>query len=139
MNHSLDHRPPIQERLMSLDFFRGLTMFLLIGEATHIYALLVDPSLQGTIIGAVGQQFHHHPWNGLRFWDLVQPFFMFIVGVAMPFSFGKRWERGGREDRMSHRRNPWTRRSYSHRRDRWCRPRCAPCERGASWCARAFT
>jgi predicted acyltransferase len=81
-------------RLMSLDFFRGLTMFLLIGEATHIYSLLIAPSLQGTFIGAIGQQFHHHPWNGLRFWDLIQPFFMFIVGVAMPFSFGKRWERG---------------------------------------------
>ena len=81
-------------RLTSLDFFRGLTMFLLIGEATHIYDLLIDPSLQGTIIRAVGLQFHHHPWNGLRFWDLIQPFFMFIVGVAMPFAIGKRWERG---------------------------------------------
>ncbi len=81
-------------RLLSLDFFRGLTMLLLIGEATHIYGLLVSPSLEGSIIHAIGTQFHHHPWNGLRFWDLIQPFFMFIVGVAMPFSFGRRWERG---------------------------------------------
>ncbi|MDH4272008.1 MAG: DUF5009 domain-containing protein [Candidatus Aminicenantes bacterium] len=94
MNKPIDHTLTPQGRLMSLDFFRGLTMFLLIGEATHIYSLLVAPSLQGTIIGAIGQQFHHHPWNGLRFWDLIQPFFMFIVGVAMPFSIGKRWERG---------------------------------------------
>jgi predicted acyltransferase len=94
MNQSIDHSFTPGGRLMSLDFFRGLTMFLLIGEATHIYALLIAPSLQGTIIGVIGQQFHHHPWNGLRFWDLIQPFFMFIVGVAMPFSFGKRWERG---------------------------------------------
>jgi predicted acyltransferase len=61
---------------MSLDFFRGLTMFLLIGEATHIYSLLLSPPLKGTILEAVGHQFHHHPWAGLRFWDLVQPFFM---------------------------------------------------------------
>ncbi len=81
-------------RLMSLDVFRGLTMFLLIGEATHLYHLLVDPSLPGPLIRAIGLQFHHHPWNGLRFWDLIQPFFMFIVGVAMPFSLGRRWERG---------------------------------------------
>jgi predicted acyltransferase len=81
-------------RLMSLDFFRGLTMLLLIGEATHLYDLLVAPSLQGSVIHVIGLQFHHHPWNGLRFWDLIQPFFMFIVGVAMPFSFGRRWERG---------------------------------------------
>jgi predicted acyltransferase len=83
-----------QSRLMSLDFFRGFTMFLLIAEGTHIYDLLVAPELIGTPIGAIGTQFHHHPWNGLRFWDLIQPFFMFIVGVAMPFSIGRRWEHG---------------------------------------------
>jgi predicted acyltransferase len=83
-----------QSRLMSLDFFRGFTMFLLIAESTRIYDLLVAPELNGTVIRAIGTQFHHHPWNGLRFWDLIQPFFMFIVGVAMPFSIGKRWERG---------------------------------------------
>ena len=83
-----------QSRLMSLDFFRGFTMFLLIAESTRIYDLLVAPELNGTVISAIGTQFHHHPWNGLRFWDLIQPFFMFNVGVAMPFSIGKRWERG---------------------------------------------
>jgi len=83
-----------ENRLLSLDFFRGLTMFLLIAEGTAIYDLLVDPAFSGTIVSTIGQQFHHHPWNGLHFWDLVQPFFMFIVGVAMPFSYGKRWERG---------------------------------------------
>jgi predicted acyltransferase len=83
-----------QSRLMSLDFFRGFTMFLLIAESTRIYNLLIAPEFDGTLISAIGTQFHHHPWNGLRFWDLIQPFFMFIVGVAMPFSIGKRWERG---------------------------------------------
>ncbi len=82
------------ERLMSLDFFRGVTMFLLVGEATNLYSLLGSPALEGTFIGRIGMQFEHHPWNGLHFWDLVQPFFMFIVGVAMPFSFGKRFARG---------------------------------------------
>ena len=81
-------------RLLSLDFFRGVTMFLLVGEATELYSLLNSPALQGTLLGAIGTQFDHHPWNGLRFWDLVQPFFMFIVGVAMPFSFGRRWDHG---------------------------------------------
>lgn len=82
------------ERLLSLDFFRGFTMFLLIAEFTHIFSYLVDPSLEGTIIHFIGRQFHHHPWNGLRPWDLVQPFFMFIVGVAIPLSFAKRIKRG---------------------------------------------
>ncbi|MEW5980301.1 MAG: DUF5009 domain-containing protein [Acidobacteriota bacterium] len=86
--------PVLSERLMSLDFFRGVTMFLLIAEETHLYEYLIAPEFDGTLIKTIGTQFHHHPWNGLRFWDLVQPFFMFIVGVAMPFSVGKRWERG---------------------------------------------
>jgi len=81
-------------RLLSLDFYRGLTMFLLVAEAAGLWHSLNEPYFEGTVIGAIATQFHHHPWNGLRFWDLVQPFFMFIVGVAMPISFGKRWERG---------------------------------------------
>ena len=80
--------------MLSLDFFRGFTMILLIGEFSGLFKYLVDPSLEGGIIYFIGTQFHHHPWNGMHFWDLVQPFFMFIVGVAMPFSFAKRTERG---------------------------------------------
>jgi predicted acyltransferase len=86
--------PPVDGRLVSLDFFRGVTMFMLIGESTGLYELLRNPALNGTILGAIGWQLDHHPWNGLHCWDLVQPFFMFIVGVAMPFSIGKRWRRG---------------------------------------------
>jgi len=86
-----------QARLLSLDFFRGFTMFLLIAEGTGFFNALVDPQLKGTIIHAIGQQFHHHPWHGLRFWDLVQPFFMFIVGVALPFSYANRKKRGDSE------------------------------------------
>lgn len=81
-------------RLLSLDFYRGLTMFLLIAESAGLWHSLVAPYFQGTVVSAIGTQFHHHPWNGLHFWDLVQPFFMFIVGVAMPIAFGKRWARG---------------------------------------------
>lgn len=84
----------VPERLLSLDFFRGATMFLLIAEFTHLFSHLYDPSLEGSVIYVIAEQFHHHPWNGLRFWDLIQPFFMFIVGVAMPFSFANRKKRG---------------------------------------------
>src|SRR5881397_2607507 len=94
MNENLSSSVMPGSRFMSLDFFRGVTMFFLIAETTEIYGHLIDPSLSGTPIGIIGMQFHHHPWNGLRFWDLIQPFFMFIVGAAMPFSFGRRWERG---------------------------------------------
>lgn len=81
-------------RLASLDLFRGMTMFFLVAEQALVYEALGDLNLEGTMWGSLITQFHHHPWNGLRFWDLIQPFFMFIVGVAMPFSFGKRWDHG---------------------------------------------
>lgn len=82
--------PPKSGRLVSLDFFRGLTMFLLIGESTHLFELLRGAAFDGTFLGFIGWQLEHHEWNGLHFWDLVQPFFMFIVGVALPFSVARR-------------------------------------------------
>lgn len=77
-------------RLLSLDFFRGATMFLLVAESTELYYQVYEHLEEGTFLHAIATQFHHHPWNGLRFWDLIQPFFMFIVGVAMVFSLSKR-------------------------------------------------
>lgn len=82
------------KRLLSLDFFRGFTMFILIAEGTGLYPLLTSPEFEGTFIYNIGLQFHHHPWHGLRAWDLVEPFFMFIVGVALPFSVFRRLEKG---------------------------------------------
>jgi predicted acyltransferase len=69
-------------------------MFLLIVEFTHLFEHLIAPELEGTFIYSIGVQLHHHPWHGFRAWDLIQPFFMFIVGVAMPLSFTKRISKG---------------------------------------------
>jgi len=66
-------------------------MFLLIGEFTELYSLL---SHDGGFLSAIGLQLHHHPWNGLRFWDLIQPFFMFIVGLSLPFAVKSRMSKG---------------------------------------------
>lgn len=78
------------QRLVSLDAYRGLTMFLLIAEAAWVYETFLEAFPSDSFAHAFFTQFTHHPWNGLRFWDLIQPFFMFIVGVAMPFSLNKR-------------------------------------------------
>ncbi len=69
-------------RLISLDMFRGLTVALMIlvnnpGSWSHIYTPL-----------------EHAEWNGWTPTDLVFPFFLFIVGVAMALSFSKRLEAG---------------------------------------------
>ncbi|MCM4167837.1 hypothetical protein KCTC52924_01349 [Arenibacter antarcticus] len=81
---------PSTQRLFSLDVFRGLTMFLLIAEAAGFHGSFGDLTSGNKFWDPLAQQLHHHPWNGLRFWDLIQPYFMFIVGVAMPFSLRKR-------------------------------------------------
>ena len=83
-----------ENRFIPLDTLRGGVMFFLIGEATGIYRLLLAPQLGTGIIHFIGSQFSHHPWNGLRLWDLGQPLFMFISGVAMVFAYNKRWDRG---------------------------------------------
>jgi len=66
-----------QLRLTSLDVFRGIAIagMILVNKAS--VADQVYPALD------------HAPWNGWTFADLVFPFFLFIVGVAMAFSFAK--------------------------------------------------
>jgi predicted acyltransferase len=76
---------PNSHRLASLDFMRGLIMVLLMMESTRLYDHLFELS-DGNGIQLVVQQFFHHPWNGLRFWDLIQPGFMFMAGTAMAYS-----------------------------------------------------
>ena len=94
MTSSLTEEKKKSSRLLSLDAFRGFTMFLLIAEFAGLFHYLVDPTFKGTIIGFLGEQLDHHKWHGLRFWDLVQPYFMFIVGVAIPFSEKNRLKKG---------------------------------------------
>ncbi|HSA96103.1 MAG TPA: DUF5009 domain-containing protein [Acidobacteriota bacterium] len=93
MGNLWDGQPDVEPRLLSLDVFRGIVMFCLIAEATGIYDLMALPA-QGTIINTIALQFRHHPWNGLRLWDLGQPFFMFISGAAMSLSYTRRWQAG---------------------------------------------
>jgi predicted acyltransferase len=88
--------PSIAERITSVDLFRGITMFLLVGEGAEIYGHF--ESMEGSAIGQfIGTTFSHHEWHGLHFWDLIQPFFMFIVGVAIPFAVANRIKKGDSE------------------------------------------
>jgi predicted acyltransferase len=80
-------------RLLSLDFFRGFIMVLLALEAAGLYEHLFKIS-EGSFLQNFFLQFFHHPWHGLRFWDLIQPAFMFMAGTAMAFSLHKQKEQG---------------------------------------------
>jgi len=69
-------------RLVSLDVFRGITIAAMI--------LVNDPGSWGHIYWPL----EHAEWNGWTPTDLIFPFFLFIVGVAMTFSLASRVQRG---------------------------------------------
>lgn len=82
------------ERMVSLDVFRGIVILLLLAEGTGIYFLFYNVFSEVPILSSFSKQFFHAEWGGMHFWDLIQPYFTFIVGVAMVFSLKNRWERG---------------------------------------------
>jgi predicted acyltransferase len=88
-----DQLQPTQQRLLSLDFLRGFIMALLCLSSTGIYDNL-EEIYRGTTFHYFIEQFVHHPWNGLRFWDLIQPGFMFMAGTAMAYSLTKQEQMG---------------------------------------------
>ena len=85
---------PSSQRLLSLDFLRGCIMVLLALESTGLYEHLFAATKEQPILNNVFLQFYHHPWNGLRFWDLIQPSFMFMAGAAMAYSLNKQYQQG---------------------------------------------
>jgi predicted acyltransferase len=69
-------------RLVSLDAFRGFTIAAMVlvnnpGDWSHLYSQLA-----------------HAAWHGWTFTDWIFPFFLFICGVSMTFSLGRRAEAG---------------------------------------------
>jgi predicted acyltransferase len=76
---------------MSLDVFRGITIAAMI--------LVNDPGDGPSAYWPL----QHAKWNGWTPTDLIFPFFLFIVGVAMAFSFHGRIGRGhSRSDLFTH-------------------------------------
>jgi predicted acyltransferase len=78
-------------RLLSLDVFRGVTIaaMILVNNAGD------EPASYWPL--------QHATWNGWTPTDLIFPFFLFIVGVAMAFSFSSRQKRGAsKADLLGH-------------------------------------
>src|SRR5436190_16343890 len=79
-----------QQRYLALDAFRGFIMVVLISGGFGLAELAKRrPAFTG-----IANQFNHMPWEWITFWDLIQPAFMFMVGVAMPFALAHRMEQG---------------------------------------------
>jgi predicted acyltransferase len=78
----MPNKPPRPERLVSLDVFRGITIAGMI--------LVNNPGSWEDIYWPL----EHAKWHGWTPTDLVFPFFLFIVGVAITLAFGSRVESG---------------------------------------------
>jgi predicted acyltransferase len=87
-----DLRQPAYERLLSLDALRGFDMFWIIGGQEIVKGLAqVFPGRLSEL--AVGQ-LEHVRWQGLHFYDVIWPLFMFMVGVSLSFSLARRKRNG---------------------------------------------
>ena len=75
-------RVALTTRMISLDAFRGFTIASMV--------LVNNPGDWGHIYSQLG----HAEWNGWTFTDWIFPFFLFICGVSMTFSLGRRSEAG---------------------------------------------
>ena len=80
------------QRLYSLDALRGFDMFWIMG-AEEIFNTLA-PATGSPVIQAIANQLTHPAWNGFHFYDLIFPLFLFIAGVATPYSIGRELEKG---------------------------------------------
>lgn len=69
-------------RLVSLDVFRGMTIAGMV--------LVNNPGTWSAIYSPL----QHAPWHGITPTDYIFPFFLFIVGIAIPIALGKRIREG---------------------------------------------
>lgn len=102
---------PVPQRLMSLDALRGFDMFWIIGADSLVYALgrIADGlhgkseqtgSLLYQLVKGLTDQLEHASWEGFRFYDLIFPLFVFMMGVSVVFSLTKLIEREGQAAAM---------------------------------------
>ena len=74
-------------RLESLDALRGMDLLFLVAISDIMEELA--EVINTPWMAAVMECFTHKKWEGFSPWDLVMPLFMFMAGVAIPYSLGK--------------------------------------------------
>src|SRR6266478_10190815 len=85
---------PAPGRLMSIDALRGCDMFWIVGGEEIIHAL--HKISHTGFVNALAGQMDHKAWEGVTFYDLIFPLFVFIVGASLVFSVTKMIERSGK-------------------------------------------
>ena len=86
-------------RLTSLDVFRGVTMLFMASEILHIPSVARQFPDSG-LARFLADMLDHRAWVGCVPWDLIQPAFMFMVGVSLPYSIASRRAKGQSFARM---------------------------------------
>jgi predicted acyltransferase len=89
--------PVVTQRLMCVDALRGFDMLWIIG-GSEVLVTLAKASGIG-FLANMDVNFEHQ-WGQFHFYDLIMPLFLFIVGAVMPFSFGKRLEKGDSKKKL---------------------------------------
>jgi len=80
-------------RLISLDALRGFVMFWIMSGEHIIHALAKVAPIPVFIW--MSSQLHHTEWDGITFYDMIFPVFLFVAGVSMPYSFEKKMKEVG--------------------------------------------
>jgi len=81
------------ERLASVDAYRGLVMFLMMGEVLR-FSSVAKALPDSSFWAFLAWHQHHVEWIGCTLHDMIQPSFSFLVGVALPFSLASRSAKG---------------------------------------------
>lgn len=85
---------PPSRRLLSLDAFRGFDMFWIVGGEELIHGLY--KAWPNGFTHLLHEEMDHKDWQGLNFYDMIFPWFVFMVGVSLVFSLTRLVERAGR-------------------------------------------
>ena len=80
-------------RLISLDALRGFVMFWIMSGEHIIHALAKAAPIP--VFVWMSSQLHHTEWEGITFYDMIFPIFLFVAGVSMPYSFEKKMKTAG--------------------------------------------
>jgi heparan-alpha-glucosaminide N-acetyltransferase len=87
------------QRITSLDAFRGFVMLLMLAEAMRLWTVH-DAYPHSRFWAFIAYHTEHVPWQGCSLHDLIQPGFSFLVGAALPFSIAARLAKGQTFPRM---------------------------------------
>ena len=91
-------QPVSSQRLYSLDALRGFDMFWIMGAEEIFHALA--KATGSPFWEVIANELTHPAWNGFHFYDLVFPLFLFMAGVATPFSVGRELEKGKNKNEL---------------------------------------